>query len=154
MIEVFGLVAWLGLSFSAALTGMWFPPDSWYAALEKPGWNPPAWIFGPVWTLLYFLMGVAAWLVWSRRGWRAHGLPLAWFLAQLALNALWTPLFFGLHNLAAALLCIILLVVAIIGTMRSFYHAGEPLAAILLAPYLVWTSFASLLNFFLWRLNA
>lgn len=149
-----GLVAWLALCFSAALTGVLFPPDAWYGALEKPAWNPPSWIFGPVWTLLYFVMGVAAWLVWSRRGWRAPGLPLVWFLAQLALNALWTPLFFGMQNPAAALVCIILLVMAIAGTMRAFQRAGEPVAAVLLAPYLAWTSFATVLNFTLWRMNA
>ncbi len=150
---VAGLVAWIALSYSAAVTGAAFPPGTWYAELEKPAWNPPGWIFGPVWTLLYFLMGLAAWIVWARRGWRVRGLPLAWFLVQLALNALWTPLFFGLRNPGAALVCIILLVAAIAWTMRTFSRSGESIAAVLLAPYLAWTSFATFLNLTLWRMN-
>jgi tryptophan-rich sensory protein len=151
--NVAGLIAWVALSFAAAATGAWIGPGEWYAGLNKPSWNPPGWLFGPVWTTLYTLMGIAAWRVWSRRGWRAPGRPLAWFLVQLALNAAWTPLFFGLKNPGVALVCIVMMVVAIAATIRAFFKSGESLAAMLLAPYLAWTSFATFLNFTLWRMN-
>lgn len=148
-----GLIGWLALSFAAAATGAWIGPGDWYAGLTKPAWNPPGWLFGPVWTVLYSLMGIAAWRVWSRRGWQAPGRPLAWFIGQLVLNAAWTPLFFGLKNPGAALICILLMVPAIAGTIRAFYRCGEKTAAGMLVPYLLWTSFATLLNFTLWRMN-
>lgn len=148
-----GLVVWIAICFGAASTGAWIGPGDWYADLNKPSWNPPGWIFGPVWTTLYTLMGIAAWRVWSRRGWQAPGRPLQWFLVQLALNAAWTPLFFGLKNPAAALACIVSLVVAIVMTIRAFRGCGEKGAALLLAPYLAWTSFATFLNYTLWRMN-
>lgn len=128
-------------------------PGAWYASLHKPSWNPPAWIFGPVWTLLYTMMAVAAWLVWRRGGFAAQRGPLTWFLVQLALNAAWTPLFFGLHQPGWALAEIVLLWLAIAVTLAAFWrvHRG---GAWLLVPYLAWVSFASLLNFTLWRMNA
>ncbi len=94
-----GLVFWLLACFAAPVSASWARPDAWYAALVKPAWNPPGWVFGPVWTTLYLLMGTAAWLVWRRGGWGAQRRPLGWFAAQLALNALWTPLFFGFQRL-------------------------------------------------------
>lgn len=128
-------------------------PGEWYATLRKPSWNPPAWVFGPVWTALYTMMAVAAWLVWRRGGWAAQRRPLALFLVQLALNAGWTPLFFGLKSPGLALAEIGLLWLAIVGTLIAFARVSRA-AAWLLAPYLAWVSFAAALNFALWRLNA
>ena len=92
------LAGWLLLCFAAAAFGGLFMPGEWYAALKKPSWNPPGWIFGPVWMSLYAMMAVAAWLVWRQGGWGKQLKPLLLFLAQLALNAAWTPLFFGLQR--------------------------------------------------------
>ncbi|MBP7867073.1 MAG: tryptophan-rich sensory protein [Acidobacteria bacterium] len=148
-----GLIAWLALSFSAAAMGGLFVPGEWYATLNKPSWNPPGWVFGPVWSALYTLMAVAAWLVWTQGGFRAQRRPLTLFLAQLALNAAWTPLFFGLHWTGAAFAEIVLLWLAIAATMAGFRPVSRA-AAWLLAPYLAWVSFAAVLNFALWRMNA
>ncbi len=95
--RLLALAGWVLLCFAAAAMGGLFMPGEWYASLKKPSWNPPGWIFGPVWTALYSMMAVAAWLVWRRDGWGKQRKPLLIFLTQLALNALWTPLFFGLH---------------------------------------------------------
>ena len=100
--QILALVGWVLLCFAAASLGGLFMPGEWYASLKKPTWHPPAWIFGPVWTALYTAMAVAAWLVWRRGGWAAQRRPLLLFLAQLALNAVWTPLFFGLHRTGLA----------------------------------------------------
>jgi translocator protein len=146
------LLGWLVLCFAAASLGALFVPGDWYAALRKPPWNPPAWIFGPVWTALYTMMAVAAWLVWKQGGFAAQRGPLSLFLLQLALNATWTPLFFGLHWLGAAFGEIVCLWLAIAATMVAFRRANRP-ASWLIAPYLAWVSFAALLNFTLWQLN-
>ena len=147
------LVAWLAASFAAAAMGGLFRPGEWYAALQKPSWNPPGWIFGPVWTVLYVMMAVAAWLVWRQGGWSPQRKPLLIFLAQLTLNALWTPLFFGLHWPGVAFGEILLLWLAIATTLTAFWRVSGT-AALLLAPYLAWVSFAAALNFALWRLNS
>jgi benzodiazapine receptor len=146
------LCGWVLLCFAAATPGALWPPGEWFAALQKPAWNPPGWIFGPVWSALYTLMAVAAWLVWRRGGFAAQGRPLGAFLAQLALNALWTPLFFGLHWPGAAFAEILLLWLAIAWTIAQFWRVQRA-AAWLLAPYLAWVSFAAVLNGTLWRLN-
>jgi tryptophan-rich sensory protein len=140
------------LCFVAAGVGGLFMPGEWYASLKKPAWNPPGWIFGPVWTALYTMMAVAAWRVWKCGGFTAQRRPLALFLVQLALNAAWTPLFFGLHRLGLAFAEMLLLWLAIAATLTEFYRVSRA-AAWLLAPYLAWVSFAALLNFTLWRLN-
>ena len=146
------LAGWLLICFLAAAGGVIFMPGPWFASLHKPAWNPPGWLFGPVWTVLYVMMAVAAWLIWRRGGWVAQKRPLGLFLTQLALNAAWTPLFFGLKNPPLAFGDIILLWLAIVATLRSFRGANKT-AGWLLAPYLAWVSFAALLNFTLWRLN-
>jgi translocator protein len=146
------LVGCLALCYSVASLGAVFMPGEWYAALKKPAWNPPGWIFGPVWTALYTMMAVAAWLVWRQGGWGEQRKPLLIFLAQLALNALWTPLFFGWHRPGVAFAEIVLLWLAIAATLTAFRSVSR-VAAWLLAPYLAWVSFASVLNFTLWRLN-
>lgn len=137
------------VTFCAPLAGMFSPPGSWYAALNKPSWNPPAWIFGPAWSLLYTLMAIAAWLVWRRDGWR---LPLLFYFLQLLLNAAWTPLFFGAHQLGWALAEIVVLWIAILLTQLNFHRVNKA-AGWLFVPYLVWVAFATILNFTLWRMN-
>ncbi len=147
-----GLAGWLGLTFGAAVLGTMFMPDAWYAGLKKPSWNPPNWIFGPVWTVLYTMMAVAVWLVWQRGGFAAQRHALVLFLVQLALNAAWTPLFFGLHLPGIAFAEILLLLVTIGFTVMAFIRRNI-LAGWLLVPYFAWVSFAAMLNFTLWRLN-
>lgn len=126
--------------------------DIWYPKLVKPSWNPPAWVFGPVWTALYVTMALAAWVVWRRRGFRTGAAAFGWFALQLALNALWSPLFFGLRNPRAALVDVVLLWAAIGATLSAFWKISR-LAGILLVPYWLWVSFAGALNFTIWRLN-
>jgi tryptophan-rich sensory protein len=145
------LVGFVAAAFAAALpAGLW-PPAEWYQAIAKPTWNPPSWVFGPVWSTLYVLMGVAAWRVWrSVHAERAAALQLWW--VQLALNALWSPLFFGLQRLDLALFEIALLFVAIAATAHRCWRIDR-IAGALLAPYLAWVGFASFLNYTLWDLN-
>lgn len=147
-----GLLGWLVLCFLAPAVAVSAGPDEWYASLNKPSWNPPNWLFGPVWTLLYALMAVAAWLVWRRGGFARHGGALMCFLVQLALNAAWSPLFFGMHQAGWAFVEIVLLWSAILTTIWTFGSINR-LAATLLVPYLMWVSFAAVLNFTLWTMN-
>ncbi len=147
-----GLVAWILVCFGAGLFGALFEPGEWYAGLDKPSWTPPNWLFGPVWTLLYIMMGAAAWLVWRQPGKQTRR-ALALFCVQLVLNAAWSWLFFGLHLPAVAMVEILLLSLAIAATIVAFQPLSRT-AAFLLLPYLLWVSFASMLNFALWRLNA
>ena len=145
------LVLWLGLAFVPAIVGAAFPAPEYYARLEKPGWAPPPWLFGPVWTALYALIGVAAWLV-HRRGGPGTKPALGLWGAQLALNAAWTPIFFGLRAPGAALVEIAVLWVAIVATLIAFL-ARRTAAGALLLPYLAWVTFAAGLNFEIWRRN-
>ena len=137
------------VTFCAPLAGMTSPPGDWYASINKPSWNPPPWIFGPVWTALYLMMGVAAWLVWRRDGWRR---PLWLYFTQLALNAAWTPVFFGAREIGWALVVILALWTAILVTLLAFLRVSRA-AGWMFVPYLAWVSFASVLNFTLWRMN-
>jgi translocator protein len=147
-----GFFFWVALSFAAAGASSRFPPGDWYAHLAKPAFNPPAWVFAPVWTLLYLVMGIAAWLVWRERRVTGVAKALALFLVQLILNAAWSWLFFGLHRIGWALVDLAALWLAIGATLLAFW-ARRPLAGLLMLPYLLWVSFAALLNFQLWRLN-
>jgi tryptophan-rich sensory protein len=147
-----GLVFWIALSFSAGFIGSFFMPGEWYRTLEKPELTPPGWVFGPVWTLLYIMMGTAAWLVWKRGGFATDLLPLSVFILQLILNALWTWIFFGNQRIGLALVDIVLLDIAIAAALVLFWKRA-PAAGILLVPYLAWTLFATYLNFGFWRLN-
>jgi tryptophan-rich sensory protein len=147
------LPLWAVLPFLAALGGAAFPPDAWFAALSKPSWQPPNYLFGPVWTTLYLMMGIAAGLVWLRGPAPAVRAALIAFAVQLLLNALWTPVFFGAQALGAALMVIVVLWLAITLTIVLFWRV-QRLAAALLLPYLAWVSFATALNAALWRLNA
>ena len=143
------LPGFIVVTFCAPLFGAAAMPAAWYASLSKPAWNPPAWIFGPAWTLLYTLMAVAAWLVWKRDGWRR---PLRLYFVQLVLNAAWTPIFFGARELGWAMAEILALWTSILLTMLAFHRISRP-AGWLFAPYLAWVTFAAALNFALWRLN-
>ncbi len=147
-----GLAGWLAVCFAAAWIGSRYMPGAWYASLTKPPWNPPNWIFAPVWTVLYTLMAVAAWLVWRRAGFRGAAAALILFVAQLVLNALWSYLFFGLHRPGAALLDIVVLFAAILAAAALFWRQDWRAGALMI-PYALWVGFASCLNFALWRLN-
>jgi benzodiazapine receptor len=152
--QVVGLVLSVLVCFAAAgLGSVWTAKSvgTWYQALEKPSWNPPNWLFGPVWSVLYLLMGIALWLVWRRTGLVAA--PIGIFAVQLVLNAAWSGLFFGLQNPGAAFAEIVVLWVAIVATIVAFWRI-TPVAGILLLPYIAWVSFAGALNFTIWRLNA
>ena len=150
--SLLGLVGWLAISFAAAVIGSRFMPGEWYAALAKPAWNPPNCLFGPVWTVLYILMGVAAWLVWRRAGFGGASAALSLFIVQLVLNALWSYLFFGQQRLDFALWDIIALLATILVVTLLFWRLDRVAGALML-PYLAWVGFASILNFVLWRLN-
>jgi len=147
-----GLLGWLVGTFAAAVIGSQFMPGEWYAALEKPGWTPPSWLFGPVWTVLYLLMGISAWLVWRVAGFAGARLALACYLAQLALNAAWSWLFFGKQNIGAAMIDIVVLWLLILATALLFRRHRRT-AALLLVPYLLWVGFAAVLNAALLHLN-
>ena len=124
---------------------------TWYASLNKPSWNPPSWVFAPVWTTLYVMMGAAAWLVWRKVG-GPFQRAFWWFWIQLALNAVWTFIFFGLEQPGLAFIEIVLLWLSIAATVSAFWKCSRA-AALLLTPYLGWVSFAAYLNFTIWRLN-
>ena len=147
-----GLVGWLALVFCASATAVFIADNGWYAGLAKPAWNPPGWLFGPVWTILYAMMAVAAWRVWLQGGWARQKKALGLFLLQWALNALWTPLFFGLHRPDWALAEILVLLIAILATLRVFWRVDQ-LAGPLLLPYAAWVGFATVLNWTIWRMN-
>ncbi len=152
--QVIGLVAWLAVCFIAAAIGAAasIQAGTFYTQLARPAWAPPPTWFGPVWTVLYAMMGIAAWLVWRAGGFSAARKALTLFLVQLAVNALWSWLFFGWHMGAAAFADIVLLWCLIAATLLAFWRI-RPLAGALLAPYLLWVSFATALNYAVWQLN-
>ncbi|MEI8375150.1 MAG: TspO/MBR family protein [Planctomycetota bacterium] len=150
-----GLVLFIAVCFAAAgIGGAVTTPKiaTWYATLAKPTWNPPNWIFGPVWSALYFGMAVAAWLVWRQAGFTGAKFPWILFGTQLVLNVLWSCIFFGLENPGLAFVEVVLLWTTIAATMILFWLRSS-VAGILFLPYLAWVSFASVLNFTIWRLN-
>ena len=154
--QVVALVAALAITLGVAAAGGWVTAQSvgtWYQTLNKPSWTPPDWLFGPVWTTLYVLMAVAAWLVWKSGDRRQIQLPLALYAVQLALNLAWSVIFFGLRSPGLAAAEIGLLWVAILATLLAFWRHSM-IAGLMLAPYLAWVSFASFLNLAIWRLNA
>ncbi len=143
------LIGFIVVTFLAPLLGVGSPPGDWYASLNKPSWNPPGWLFGPVWTVLYLMMATAAWLVWKKCGW---GKALGFYGIQLVFNAAWTPLFFGAHQPGWALVDIIAMWVAIVVTTVAFFRVNKT-AGGLMVPYFAWVSFAMVLNYTLWRMN-
>jgi len=136
----------------AALGGLATDTRGWFEALEKPAFNPPSWVFGPVWTVLYLMMGVAAWRVVDRVGWRAARVAMAIFGLQLTLNLAWSWLFFGAQRPDLALIDIVALDVAVLATGWAFSKHDRP-AAYLLLPYAAWIAFATALNADFVRLN-
>ena len=139
-------------SFGVAATAAIFRPGDWYKRLDKPQWRPPDWLFAPVWTVLYLLIALSGWLVWREAGIAGAALPLGVYVLQLLLNAAWTPIFFGLQRPGLALMEIVMVWASIVATIVLF-HPVSAAAAWLLVPYLAWVSFASSLNFSIWRRN-
>ena len=124
--------------------------DGWYASADKPAWTPPDAVFGPVWSVLYTVMAVAAWLVWRQGGWGRQRGPLTLYAVQLLLNLAWTPVFFAAERLTAALVVIVALDLVLVATVAAFWRV-RPVAGALLLPYLAWSLFATSLNAgFLW----
>jgi benzodiazapine receptor len=126
---------------------------TWYAGLIKPAWNPPAWVFGPVWTTLFALMGIAVYRIW-RLGMKRERVKIAvyLFITQLAFNIAWSIIFFGMHNPGAALVEILMLLGLIVGTTISFFKLDR-VSGYLMTPYLTWVSFAAFLTYTIWKLN-
>jgi benzodiazapine receptor len=149
------LALFVALCLGVGALGAWVAAtsvDNWYDGLVKPSFNPPNEVFGPVWTVLYVLMGIAAWRVWrSADGDTTRG-PLTLFALQLAINLGWTVVFFGLQKIASAVATIVVLDVAVLVTMLAF-RAVDRLAALLMLPYVAWVAFATVLNVAVWRLN-
>jgi len=150
--NLLGLVLWIVGALAAGWVGSQFMPGEWYAALAKPAWTPPNAVFAPVWTMLYVLMGIAAWLVWRKAGFTGAAGPLTLFIVQLALNAMWSYLFFGAQQPMLAFFEIVVLWIVIVLTMIGFWKV-TPAAGMLFIPYACWVGFASALNLQLWRLN-
>jgi len=152
--QTIALVGWVALSFAAAAVGALASRQAqgFYQELIRPSWAPPATIFGPVWSVLYLLMAIAAWLVWRQDGFRNAGTALGLFIVQLVANAIWSWLFFALHQGALASAEIVVLWFLILGTLVAFWRV-RPLAGILLLPYLAWVTFATALCIAMWRLN-
>lgn len=152
--KIAGLAGWLFIAYAAATIGAIasINASEFYAELIQPAWAPPGSVFSPVWTTLYTLMGIAAWLVWSTAGFRSARPALVLFLVQLAVNALWSWLFFAWHLGALAFAEVLVLLVLIVATCVAFWRI-RPLAAYLLVPYLLWVCFASVLNYSVWQLN-
>ena len=152
MRSTLGPLGWLVLTFAAAWIGSRYMPGPWYASLAKPSWTPPGALFAPVWTILYVLMAVAAWLVWRQAGFGGARAALVLFVVQLALNALWSYLFFGLQRADLAVIDIVALWFAILAVLALFWRVDWRAGALLL-PYLAWVGFATFLNIAVWRLN-
>lgn len=152
--SLLGLLAWLALLTGAAALGSIASLDApqFYRALARPDWAPPGWLFGPVWTVLYTMMAVSAWLVWRETGSPHTRTALAIFMVQLVLNVLWSWLFFAWQQGLWSVIEIALLWCSIVATIFAFWRV-RPLAAALLLPYLAWVKFAAALNFTVWRLN-
>jgi tryptophan-rich sensory protein len=155
--QVVGLIVALLLPFlvvgiSNAVTSSSL--SDWYPNLIKPAWNPPSWLFGPVWTVLYLMMGVSSWLVWREGPRHPAGVKqaLVWYAVQLGLNALWSIFFFGMRQIGIALVDIIVLWITLLITIIKFWRI-RPIAGWLMVPYLLWVTFATSLNSTIWWLN-
>jgi benzodiazapine receptor len=150
------LAASLALTYAAAVVGGLFTGPAipvWYAGLEKPSFNPPAWVFGPVWTILYGMMSFSLFLVWKQEsGSPGRRTALIIYFIHLVLNVTWTIIFFGLKMPGIALTELILLWISIMATIIAFWRMTR-LASLLLVPYLLWVSFATVLNYAIWQLN-
>lgn len=150
MSRTVSLIPFLALVLGGGVVlGFLTTPGAWFASLAKPSFNPPGWLFGPVWTVLYVLIAVSGWRVWQRD---RSGWPMKLWWAQLALNFLWTPVFFGAHQIGLALVVILLMLAAILAFIATAWR-GDSVAALLFVPYAAWVAFASLLNGSIWMLN-
>lgn len=150
--NLISLFVFVVLCFLTASVGAAFPPGEWYASLNRPWYAPPNWLFGPVWTILYFMIATAGWLVWkTRRSGKIAG-AMTLYGCQLILNSAWSCLFFGLQRPDIALVEIVILWLVIVATVVAFRRHSRR-AALLLIPYLMWVSFASVLNYGFWSLN-
>jgi translocator protein len=143
------LVVFIVLVVATASTGILFQPGAWYEGLSKPGWTPPNWLFGPVWSVLYLMIAVAGWLVWRIDG---AGLAMLLWVAQLILNGMWSWLFFGRRRMDLAFVDVVALWLAIAGFILAAWPVSG-MAALLFVPYLVWVSIAGALNRAVWRMN-
>lgn len=152
--DIVGFVGWLVVTFIAAAIGARgsVAAASFYEQLAQPAWAPAPWVFGPVWTALYALMAIAAWIVWRTAKSEGVGIALTLFVIQLALNALWSWLFFAWQLGAVAFAEVVLLWTLVIATAAAFWRV-HPLSGLLLIPYLLWVGFAAALNFVLWQQN-
>jgi tryptophan-rich sensory protein len=154
--EIISLIVAIITCEAAGIVGSIFTASkipTWYKGLIKPALNPPSWVFGPVWTTLYLLMGIALYIIW-KKGLNTEGVKFALtiFAVQLILNALWSIVFFNMENLGLALINIVLMWISILWTIVLFYRLS-PTAGLLLIPYILWVSFASYLNYAIWTLN-
>ena len=155
ILDILGLIVALVACYGIAAGGTLPTSRSlvdWYPTLNKPSFNPPNWIFGPVWSVLYTMMAISAWMVWRSESLSRTRVALGIFGVHLLLNLGWSLIFFGLHNTGAAFVEIVLLWLSIVATIVAFWRIRRP-AAVMLIPYLGWVSFASALNFAIWRLN-
>lgn len=154
--NVTGLFFWLFLCFLVAWMGAQVSPGigsaEWYESINKPAWNPPAWLFAPVWTTLYTMMGIAAWLIWRNYGYEGARMELIFFLVQLVLNGAWSWIFFGTQSPGWAFIEIILLL-TLIGITTRYFWEKHKLAGGLMIPYLLWVAFATVLNGTIWWIN-
>jgi tryptophan-rich sensory protein len=153
-VQVAGLGVWLLVTFAAGAVGAIASSNAgpFYRELARPGWAPPAWLFGPVWSALYLLIGIAVWLVWRDRGFTGARTALGLFLVQLVANALWTWLFFAWRQGALAFAEILILLLLIVSTLVAFWRVRR-LAGALLLPYLFWVGYASALTYAVWQRN-
>ena len=150
--EIAGLAGFLIACFLAALTGAYFRPGEWYRTLRKPPWTPPDWIFPIAWSILYLAIAVSGWLVWRSAGFAGAGLALGVYALHLAFNALWSALFFGARRIDLAFADVVAMWLSLAATIVLFAPISV-LAAVLLAPYLGWVTFAGALNLDIWRRN-
>jgi translocator protein len=151
-LQIPGLIGWLALTYAAAALGAIASADAgdFYQQLTRPDWAPPAWLFAPVWSALYFLMAIAAWLAWRRNGF--HGFALTLYILQLFFNAVWTWIYFVRRDGAGAFIDIMMLWALILATVVAFWRL-RPLAGALLLPYFAWVSYATALTYATWRAN-
>ena len=153
--DILGLAAFVVLCLAISALGGWATATSvttWYPTLTKPAFNPPNWVFAPVWTALYLMIAVAGWRVWKARGFAGARAEMSVYALQLALNLVWSFVFFGAQAIGAALVEILVLLAAIVANVWLFWRVDR-VAGLLLVPYAAWVSFAAVLNDALWRLN-
>lgn len=152
--SLLGLLVWVMVVFAAAAIGAFASAQAgdFYSQLNQPSWAPPAWLFGPVWSMLYLMMGTSAWLVWEKCGFAQARTALVLFFIQLALNASWSWLFFHWHLGLISCVDIAMLSLVLIANIITFWRQ-KPLSGLLLLPYLAWVTFAAALNITLWILN-